>query len=132
MATQTECANVRRQDVSCQWSGSEENFRTLLTNLDFKDIANIAIDGEWEPLDNPRTGDIVQVTSSFLSCDDYMKVELRSMLRGRVRQIDEDGDLQVFFPDLLPYGLPAWFALRFVDRSQFGKMTRRKADKNSE
>ena len=118
---------VLTKDAECQWTGSEENFRTMLTHEEYTDIEHMALGGEWEVLKDPEKGDIVEVAAPFMSNDEYMQVQLRKGVRGRVDRVDEDGDLKVFFPGLIPYGLPAWFSLRFVDQSQFNKMKRRKS-----
>ena len=98
----------------------------MLANADYTAIELLATGGELEALEDPQEADVVEVTAPFLSNDEYMQVQLWKGMRGRVHRVDGDGDLQIFFPDLLPYGLPAWFSLRFVMQQQFSKMKRKR------
>ena len=64
--------------------------------------------GEWIPIPNGhgfQIGDMVKVRNAFVPSQDGVEIRLKPGYRGLVHFIDQDGDAQAWFPDLLFAGL---------------------------
>ena len=69
----------------------------------------------------------VMVNEPFVTGDAHIGIRLIRGMRGFVRRIDDDGDIQLLFPTILENeytGFPKWFAIRFVLKQDYGKMSR--------
>ena len=64
---------------------------------------NVDVEGEWCLVEgNLNKGDVVGVTKNSFSSDESLQVPLFRDLRGivKIKLVDEDGDIQVIFPNL--------------------------------
>ena len=82
-----------------------------------------SVDG-WQPLTGSymlSVGEVVKVDKTFQSADESLKVCLPVTSKGIVRKVDEDGDAQIRFPNLIGLRCKARWVLRsnFIHLSKY-------------
>jgi len=80
----------------------------------------ITPEDEWVPLIDQKIikmGDVIKITRECWSSNDEARVRLPEGRLGRVLQIDEDGDLQAYFPEIRRHlGRKQWLIRRDTER----------------
>ena len=76
---------------------SQTDCSPLRLAVEYEELQNLT--GSWEPVARLHVDQQVEVLNTFLSWD-KVQVELRQGSRGKVLQIDADGDAKVEFPVL--------------------------------
>mmetsp|Transcript_88353 Transcript_88353/g.239491 ORF Transcript_88353/g.239491 Transcript_88353/m.239491 type:complete len:137 (-) Transcript_88353:39-449(-) len=97
-----------------------------MTTSDYQVIEELETQGTWEKVVGPMVGDVLEVCKEFTSDDASCRdVLMKPEVRGKIEEIDDDGDMKVFFPSLVKNNLPRWFGTRWVCQHHFGYFKKR-------
>mmetsp|Transcript_95950 Transcript_95950/g.267997 ORF Transcript_95950/g.267997 Transcript_95950/m.267997 type:complete len:273 (+) Transcript_95950:64-882(+) len=103
----------------------DPEYQVHVTTSDYRVIGELETQGTWEKVVGPVVGDVLEVCKEFTSDDASCRVVLKPEVRGKIEEIDDNGDMKVFFPSLVKNNLPRWFGTCWVCQHHFGYLKKR-------
>ena len=107
-------------DASIQFAGvgCEDSWATLLSADDLNLVGEMRdMTGDWETFREPEVGWKIRTVKGFVTADAPIRLWLPKGICGVVRNVDDEGYMQVFFPAILEdqyASFPKWFGIRWI------------------